>query len=231
MKHGRAGLRLFTGLLFAGFLFHSAPARATSLPWINEIHYDNMDVDMNEHIEVAGPAGLDLAGYELILYNGNNRARYSTTPLTGVIPDLQNGFGVVNFAYPQNGIQNGSPDGVVLYSGSAVVQFLSYEGPFTAADGPAAGMTSVDIGVAEHGDRPIGYSLQLTGTGNQYNDFLWCEGLVTSDGQINRLQYFTAVPDAGHTSGLLGMGLAVLLVARRRRTRAGAVGNRHEAIA
>ena len=30
--------------------------------WVNEIHYDNAGADQNEFIEVAGPAGTDLAG-------------------------------------------------------------------------------------------------------------------------------------------------------------------------
>ena len=32
--------------------------------FINEIHYDNVGIDDDEGIEVAGPAGTDLAGYE-----------------------------------------------------------------------------------------------------------------------------------------------------------------------
>ena len=58
------------------------------------------------------------------------------------------------------GIQNGSPDGLALVdAGGAVVEFLSYEGSFTATSGNANGLVSVDIGVSEPG--PIGQSLQL----------------------------------------------------------------------
>jgi hypothetical protein len=45
-------------------------------------------------------------------------------------------------------------------AGGAVVEFLSYEGTFIAAGGPAAGRTSTDIGVSEPGTTPIGQSLQ-----------------------------------------------------------------------
>ena len=45
---------------------------------INEIHYDNVGTDANEAIEVEGPAGTDLSGYKLVLYNGNGGAMYST---------------------------------------------------------------------------------------------------------------------------------------------------------
>ena len=39
--------------------------------WINEIHYDNNGADVNEFVEVAGTAGLNLSDYQIILYNGN----------------------------------------------------------------------------------------------------------------------------------------------------------------
>src|SRR5690606_6169634 len=99
-----------------------------------------------EGIEIAGPAGTDLGSYGLELYNGANGAIYDSVTLSGVIPDQQAGFGVV--WVPIEGIQNGDPDGVALvFGGTDVLQFLSYDGAFTAASGPAAGMMSVDIGV------------------------------------------------------------------------------------
>ncbi|HET8785989.1 MAG TPA: DNA/RNA non-specific endonuclease, partial [Candidatus Limnocylindrales bacterium] len=68
--------------------------------------------------------------------------------------------------YPSNGIQNGSPDGMALVDAqSHVVEFLSYEGTFTASDGPAAGMVSTDIGVAETNSTPAGSSLQRSPSG------------------------------------------------------------------
>jgi hypothetical protein len=39
------------------------------------------------------------------------------------------------------------------------VQFLSYEGSFTATNGPASGMTSTDIGIAESSTAVVGNSL------------------------------------------------------------------------
>ena len=67
--------------------------------------------------------------------------------------------------YASNGIQNGSPDGVALVSPGGLVEFLSYEGTFTAAGGAATGVTSTDIGVTEVGTEPLGLSLQRNGTG------------------------------------------------------------------
>ncbi len=140
----------------------------TGLPPVRmvEIHYDNTGTDIFEAIEVEGPAGTDLAGWSIVLYNGNGGAPYNTRALSGVIPDLCSGRGVIAVQYPQDGLQNGSPDGFALVDGSGqVVEFLSYEGAFTANGGPAGGLTSTDIGVAEVTSTPIGQSLQRDATG------------------------------------------------------------------
>ena len=184
--------------------------------FINEIHYDNTGTDAGEAIEIAGPAGTDLTGWRLVLYNGANGLVYDTDVLSGVIPDQQNGFGTLSFSYPSNGIQNGSPDGMALVdSANAVVQFLSYEGTFTAVDGPASGMTSTSIGVSESGSEPLGQSLRLSGTGMVYADFVWQSPATATFGAVNTGQTFeTPVPPlvatimeiqgAGHVSPLIG---------------------------
>jgi DNA/RNA endonuclease G (NUC1) len=143
-------------------------ADVTSLPAvrISEIHYDNVGTDAGERIEISGPAGTDLTGWQVVLYNGTGGAAYNTQTLTGAIPATCDPRGVVVLAYPSNGIQNGSPDGIALVDpGAAVVEFLSYEGTFTAVGGPANGLLSVDIGVAQTGTEPLGSSLQRSGAG------------------------------------------------------------------
>jgi hypothetical protein len=162
--------------------------------FINEIHYDNVGTDASELIEVAGPAGTDLSGYELVLYNGNGGGgSYGSIQLSGTIPnEAGSGFGAVSFTV--TGLQNGGPDGVVLYdqAGSSVVQFLSYEGSFTAVGGVADGMASVDIGVSEsNSTTAIGTSLQLSGSGSMYVDFSWSGPTAESPGMINAGQIFT----------------------------------------
>ncbi|MCH2490227.1 MAG: proprotein convertase P-domain-containing protein, partial [Flavobacteriales bacterium] len=157
--------------------------------FINEIHYDNASTDVGEFIEIAGPAGTDLSGWQLELYNGSNGTVYDTEALTGTIPDEGAGFGALSF--PITGIQNGAPDGVALINGSsAVVQFLSYEGSFMATAGTANGMTSTDIGVEEGSGTAVGESMQLQGTGNTYSDFTWASDLAESPGAINAGQTF-----------------------------------------
>ncbi|CUA83202.1 endonuclease [Pseudidiomarina woesei] len=159
--------------------------------WINELHYDNDGTDTGEFVEVAGSAGTDLSGWQIIAYNGNGGGAYATGNLSGVITNQSNGFGAVSVA--MSGLQNGSPDGVALIDAQgSVVQFLSYEGSFTATDGPASGMTSQDIGVSETTSTPVGQSLQLAGSGSQYSDFSWQAPQTSSPGTLNAGQSFVS---------------------------------------
>ena len=193
-KHVNKVFSAFTilALMLMALPMQSAQAAPTSV-FINEIHYDNTGTDSGEAIEVAGPAGTDLTGWSLVLYNGSGGAPYGTTmTFSGTIPDLGGGFGVVVVNYPSNGIQNGSPDGVALVdASSSAVQFLSYEGSFAAVGGPADGMTSTDIGVEEGSSTPVGNSLQLTGTGTNYEDFTWAAEAPNTFGAVNTGQTFS----------------------------------------
>lgn len=154
--------------------------------FINEFHYDNAGTDTGEAIEIAGSAGTSLNGWSLVLYNGNDGAAYNTRPLSGILPDEARGLGTLSFAYPVNGIQNGAPDGIALVDPSGtVMQFLTYEGSFSAFGGPADGLLGTDIGVAETGAEPIGLSLQLTGGSSIAEDLTWAGPLSASFGQLN----------------------------------------------
>jgi hypothetical protein len=157
--------------------------------FINEIHYDNSGADQGEAIEIAGTAGLDLDGWSICLYNGNGGSLYNTRNLSGVISNSTNGFGFVTESI--SGIQNGSPDGIALVDDQgSVVQFLSYEGSFTATNGPAAGLTSTSIGVSESSSTSIGFSLQLQGNGSSYADFTWAIPQANTFGSVNTGQNF-----------------------------------------
>jgi predicted extracellular nuclease len=167
-------------------------ARASSHHvWINEFHYDNASTDLGEAIEVAGVAGTDLTGWDIVLYNGSNGAVYDTDALSGTLANQQGGFGTAVINYPSNGIQNGGPDGIALVDAAgAVVQFLSYEGTFAAVGGAANGMTSTDIGVSQSGNEAAGLSLQLSGTGSAYADFTWSTPQTSTFGAVNTGQTF-----------------------------------------
>lgn len=183
--------------------------------FFNEIHYDNTSTDTGEAFEIAGTAGITLDNWNLALYNGDGGTIYNSKSLSGTIPDQQNGFGVKSFSC--SGLQNG-PDGVALIDDyGLVIQFLSYEGSFTAVDGPAVGMTSTNIGVFEDGSTPAGHSLQLSGTGTVYLDFSWIEPSQASFGAINTGQNFGTDPVPLPPSViLLSSGLLGLIQIRRR---------------
>ncbi|HEY1404295.1 MAG TPA: lamin tail domain-containing protein, partial [Pyrinomonadaceae bacterium] len=148
-------------------------AGSTSTVFINEILYDITGTDAGEFIEVAGPAGTNLTGWSIVLYNGNNGAAYDTDLLPTSIPSQAGGYGTVSISYASNGIQNGSPDGIALVNNGTVVQFLCYEGTFAATDGAANGQTCTDIAVSQSGTNAVGTSLQLQGSGTTYGDFTW----------------------------------------------------------
>ena len=140
--------------------------------WINEIHYDNIGGDVNERVEIAGSAGIDLTGYRIIEYNGYDGGIVGNYTISGIIVEIENGLGVKNIFMPD--IQNGPDDAIALVDPSGnVIQFLSYEGEVTATNGPAAGMTSTELPVSQQPAVTIGFSMQLTGAGSAYNDFTW----------------------------------------------------------
>jgi len=180
-------------IFFSISLLISLKIEATLLPnvFINEIHYDNTGGDQGEFIELAGNAGLDLFGWSLHFYNGSNGEEYKTFTISEsiLLTDEDNGFGFSGFNI--SGIQNGSPDGIVLADNNQnIIQFISYEGFFTANDGIAVGIVSHDIGVEELSNTPLGFSLQLMGYGEQYTDFSWSNSQVNTFGFVNTNQEF-----------------------------------------
>ncbi|GAA0296770.1 ExeM/NucH family extracellular endonuclease [Kineococcus aurantiacus] len=161
------------------------PASAATLatPFVSELHYDNDGTDSGEFVEVQLPAGTSSAGLSVVLYNGGNGAVYDTDALPAVTaPAGAPAVAVVQ--YPANGVQNGSPDGVALVGADgAVLEFLSYEGPLTAVGGPAAGLTSTDVGVAESATTPVGQSLQRTVDAS--GALVWSGPATASPGALN----------------------------------------------
>ncbi|MGX5655936.1 ExeM/NucH family extracellular endonuclease [Geodermatophilus nigrescens] len=138
-----------------------ASAAPPSQPFISEIHYDNAGADTGEFVEVQLPPGTSSAGLSVVLYNGSGGASYGTLPLP-LVTAPADAPAAVSVDGPGGGIQNGAPDGLALVGPGGVLEFLSYEGTFTATNGPAAGRTSTDIGVSEAGTEPVGQSLSRT---------------------------------------------------------------------
>lgn len=163
-----------TRLLFILTLITTFSLNAQN-PFISEIHYDDSGGDSNEGVEVTIPPNYSCLGgdLEVILYNGNGGASYDTetvnfTPNSGTAQYIH---------IPISGIQNGGPDGMALACNGTLIEFLSYEGSFTATNGPASGTTSTDIGVSEGSGSEL-ESLQLTDSG-------WTGPLTSSFGSLN----------------------------------------------
>jgi hypothetical protein len=186
-----------------GTILNDDAALIPGVPFVNEIHYDNAGTDTGEAIEIAAPAGTSLAGWSLVLYSVSSGATtgttYATIPLSGIVPNQDDGYGTLSFAV--SGLQNGAQDGFALVNPMGeVVQFLSYEGAFTASNGVAAGLTSTDIGVAEDAGTAAGFSLQLTGSGASAADFSWVAARAGSFGSVNAGQDFIAAEATGLVS-------------------------------
>ncbi len=148
--------------------------------FLNEFHYDNDGTDTNEFLEVIVGPGFsgNLAEIDVVLYNGADGAPYGTIGLgTGFdLGGTVDGYRIFSAGLPSNGIQNGPADGIAIVNtaGSGdVLQFLSYEGVMTAGSGPAAGLSSIDIGVVESGSSSPQDALGLTGSGAEAADFTW----------------------------------------------------------
>jgi endonuclease/exonuclease/phosphatase family metal-dependent hydrolase len=150
--------------------------------FLNEFHYDDVDADGGEFIEIAVAPGFDqaLSTIDVVLYNGESAASatvYGTLNLGAdfMFAGAYDGYRIFSAELPVNGLQNGPRDGfaIVDKTTSEVLQLLSYEGAFTAAGGPAAGMTSIPIGVSESGTTAENSSLGLSGSGGVAGDFTW----------------------------------------------------------
>ncbi|HEX8485483.1 Calx-beta domain-containing protein [Sphingomonas sp.] len=226
LSNATGGTSVGDGTATGTILNDDAPPPVASDVWINEFHYDNGGADLGEFVEVAAAAGTDLAGWQIVLYNGNpaQRTTYgAAVALTGTVPDQQNGFGTVSVAV--SGLQNGNapgdePDGLALIRpDGTVAEFLSYEGSFVAANGPAAGLTSIDVGVFEDGTQP-GTAIGRVGTGDEASDFTWALIADDTPGGVNVGQSFAAagpqlsVSDITFSEGDAGTKVATFTVTR-----------------
>lgn len=137
----------------------------SAAPRINEIHYDNAGADTGEFVEIRVAKDADVTGLRVDLYNGSNGQTYANVELSSLTRVNDGDYDYYVWERPADGIQNGSPDAISLTRAGTVIEFLSYEGTMTASNGPAAGQTSIDIGVSEVTSTPIGQSLQRSGDG------------------------------------------------------------------
>ena len=194
-----SGLHIAPGASFrlrVSFLPETAGGPPSADVFINEFHYDNAGEDAGEFVEVAVGAGFGgtLGNISLVEYNGSNGQAIASHSLDTFTIGTLTASGRL-YHKPIGGLQNGAPDGLALVVDGTVRQFLSYEGAFTATNGPAAGLVSTDIGVNQNGAEPAGEAaLGLSGTGAAAADFSWRKftGIPYSPGQPNDGQHFTS---------------------------------------
>ena len=147
---------------------------------------------MGEFVELAYQTGDDVSAYYLQLYNGNNGRTYSRALTVGGdgTAGTDDTLGGLSFVYFDiAGIRhNLSGNGFALVDGltGAVIEFISYDGTFVGTNGPAIGLTSMDIGVSERdGSGASNLSLQLGGSGCKRSDFAWQTVQVSTKGSLN----------------------------------------------
>ena len=159
--------------------------------FINEFHYSET-AGNGDFVELAYEMTEDVAQCYVVLYNGNGQTYGSPfiVGADGIRGDNEHDHvGGLSFVYFDINNLRGSA-GMALVdglSGDAVLQLISYDGTFTAQNGPAAGMESVDVGVSERGGNPGG-SLQLKGSGCQFDHFSFEKTSVATKGHLNTNQ-------------------------------------------
>ncbi len=164
---------------------------------INEFAYDCDISDNNEVVEVRIENTFigSLSDLALTLYNGNDGSPY------GVVETLDNFVVGTNdgvytyYTWTPSSIMNGSPDGLSLDYQGTIVEFLSYEGTFTAVGGAADGSISTDIGVSQTNSSTCDRTLQIDNSGN------WIEKLATN-GEPNESTTATEITAIGTCTGI-----------------------------
>jgi hypothetical protein len=97
-------------------------------------------------VEIAGLAGTNVTGWKIIPYNG---LMEQITPIVHylVLKSIKRLWYIIS---SYSGTSKRFSWWIALVDASnKVIQFLSYEGAFKATNGPAIGMTSTDIGIAQ----------------------------------------------------------------------------------
>ncbi len=109
-------------------------------------HYGNSP----EFIELAFPAGTDVAAYEVVIYGSDGRVDHTISLSSLTLQSTVRGTDVyvIDATTPGfSGIEMGDSTALADDTG-AIVPFITHTGAVTAVDGPAAGETSTYIGTA-----------------------------------------------------------------------------------
>lgn len=154
--------------------------------FINEINYLNEE---RPFIEVVAPSTTNLDGYTLHFYNAAGEVYHTQAVEVGSSsndPDIANSpsdecvsrFVIIDVVIMLPDDKSGV---AMTDSYNELVQYLTIGGTNTGENGPAKNVVSENIGKQSSDDA----SLQLTGTGNSYDDFTWDVPGTVTIGAVN----------------------------------------------
>lgn len=135
--------------------------------FFNEVDYKS--APGSQCLEVVSPNSLDRTGWEVHIYDGAGNF-LETKDLGAIIPTTTVGGHDIIIV---DIVMLDDPKGAMAIEDDSdnLIQFLNYGvGTVTAQDGPIVGEVSTNIGL-EQIDPAL--SLQLTGSGTDYTDFIW----------------------------------------------------------
>jgi 7 transmembrane sweet-taste receptor of 3 GCPR len=160
--------------------------------FVNEIHYDNKRGRIGVGFEIAGPVGENLSNWTMFYIDGITGSLSISVTLVGTIPAPQSVNGI-GFLFFSAAFTKTNQAGLALVDNlGELMQFISWGGAFTAdaGNGAASNRTSIDIGATETPKPEPGLSMQATGNGRCYEDFLIWKGPVSNStyGTVNSNQ-------------------------------------------
>ncbi len=161
--------RIYTKLFILFLLLSSGKVFSQGGLKINEIDYDQIQLDSTEFIELynSSSTAIDLSLYKIQLINGNGGTPYNDSLfLPSVMLNPASFFvicGSLNYVplcdyhltVPRDILQNGSPDAIVLteISSGNIIDALSYEGTipgYVEGTGLPPGIATSDSGIANY---------------------------------------------------------------------------------
>ena len=194
----KRGQYFFSVLFFSCLLFLSTAVRSQDV-FISEVQFFTGDSGAGEFVELAAPAGTELDGWQLLLYEGTNGTVYDSHTFTSsdvVSIDTNvsynpDSFGTIAHNFGIDGIQD-AVGGVALISPTGEVKrFISWFGVFTASSGGAAEIIADNTGIdLTDITGSTGIEIVCVTTNNnceKYLDLLSDAVFVPSDGTIGQL--------------------------------------------
>lgn len=130
-------------------------------PFVSEVKF--LGAGNVDFVEIALDAGSDPSNVQIVIYHPNGSVR--TTNDLGTVEDTVAGKDIYVIESANSATFNGvhKNGAVAVVEDGVVVQFISFESEFTATNGPAAGMTSTQLGGTGQGE-----SLETTDGGANY---------------------------------------------------------------